>query len=314
MITAEGRTVKLLIVNNASSGLRDGSIYDFARLAARDGDEICIRTTDGSTDAATLVHDAEAFDAVVVSGGDGTIASVAYALANTDVPILPFPAGTGNLLAGNLASPNEPNALVKLLNKGKHLDFDLGEIESHGKKHGFLIMAGAGFDAAIMKTAIPAKKILGPMAYFQAAVANATPQVSKITLDIDGARYEREGVGVVLANFSKMQFDISITHENHPRDGKLDVVVLKTQNAFELIPAVLASWRDREGTYPSRTDSLEIISGSTVRVECNPPMNIQYDGEVPGLKTPFNARVMPGAARLLLSDEGFASFSDEAEF
>ena len=308
MITVEGRTVKLLIVNNASSGLRDGSIYDFARLAARDGDEICIRTTDGSTDAATLVHDAEAFDAVVVSGGDGTIASVAYALANTDVPILPFPAGTGNLLAGNLASPNEPNALVKLLNKGKHLDFDLGEIESHGKKHGFLIMAGAGFDAAIMKTAIPAKKILGPMAYFQAAVANATPQVSKITLDIDGARYEREGVGVVLANFSKMQFDISITHE------KLDVVVLKTQNAFELIPAVLASWRDREGTYPSRTDSLEIISGSTVRVECNPPMNIQYDGEVPGLKTPFNARVMPGAARLLLSDEGFASFSDEAEF
>ena len=183
--------MKLLIVNNASSGLRDGSIYDFARLAARDGDEICIRTTDGSTDAATLVHDAEAFDAVVVSGGDGTIASVAYALANTDVPILPFPAGTGNLLAGNLASPNEPNALVKLLNKGKHLDFDLGEIESHSKKHGFLIMAGAGFDAAIMKTAIPAKKILGPMAYFQAAVANATPQVSKITLDIDGARYER---------------------------------------------------------------------------------------------------------------------------
>ena len=89
--------------------------------------------------------------------------------------------------------------------------------------------------------------------------------------------------------------------------------MLKTQNAFELIPAVLASWRDREGTYPSRTDSLEIISGSTVRVECDPPMNIQYDGEVPGLKTPFNARVMPGAARLLLSDEGFASFSDEAE-
>ena len=76
---------------------------------------------------------------------------------------------------------------------------------------------------------------------------------------------------------------------------------------------MLASWRDREGTYPSRTDSLEIISGSSVHVECDPPMNIQYDGEVPGLETPFNARVMPGAARLLLSDEGFKSFSDEAE-
>ncbi len=302
--------MKLLIVNNIASGLRDGSIYDFARLVARDGDELCVRTTDGTTDAATLVFDAVEYDAVVVSGGDGTIAAVAYALTNTDVPILPFPAGTGNLLAGNLLSPLEPNALAKVLDEGRYLDFDLGEIEADGEKHGFVIMAGAGFDAAIMRDAVPAKKLLGPVAYFQAALANATPQVSQISIDIDGRHFETEGLGVVLANFSKIQFDISLTHENQPRDGMLDVVILKTENAFGLIPAVVASLRDREGSHPGRSDSLEILSGRNITISCDPPMQIQYDGEVPGLSTPLNARVLPGAARFLLCEQAQLVFSD----
>ena len=39
--------MKLLIVNNLSSGFRDGAIYDFMRAFARDGDEICMRCTNG---------------------------------------------------------------------------------------------------------------------------------------------------------------------------------------------------------------------------------------------------------------------------
>ena len=301
--------MKLLIVNNIMSGLRDGSIYDFARRIAHDGDEICLRTTDGTTDVTSFLEDADTFDAVIAAGGDGTIASVAYALAGSGVPILPYPAGTGNLLATNLLSPLEPNALANILESGRTLDFDLGEISAGGRRFGFSIMAGAGYDAAIMEGAAPSKKILGPVAYFQAALANVSPQVSSITLDVDGKRIEREGLGVILVNFSKIQFDLSLTHENLPRDGQLDIVVLKTQNAFGLIPAVLASLADREGTHPDRSESLEIFSGREVLVDCDPPMNIQYDGEVPGCTTPFRARVLPRAARLLISEEAYETFA-----
>ncbi|MFR7493301.1 MAG: diacylglycerol/lipid kinase family protein [Adlercreutzia sp.] len=103
--------MKLLIVNNLASGFRDGAIYDFMRAFASDGDEICVRCTDGNTDLADFLRDAENFDAVVAAGGDGTVASVAYLLAETGIPLLPFPAGTANLLAMNLASPAEPHAL-----------------------------------------------------------------------------------------------------------------------------------------------------------------------------------------------------------
>lgn len=303
--------MKLLVINNLASGFGEGSVYDFIRSFARDGDEVCVRSTDGTTDVRDLLGDAEAFDAVVASGGDGTVATVSYRLANTGVPILPFPAGTANLLAANLASPMEPHALAKLVREERTLDFDLGEIEVDGHRFGFGIMAGAGYDAAIMHGAAPAKRLLGPMAYFSAALANPLPQTSKFKLDLDGEHVESEGLGILLVNFSKIQFDITVTHENEPRDGVFDVVVLKAQNAFELIPALLAGLLDRGGDFPERTGSLEIHRAREVRVEADPPMEVQYDGEATRLMTPFSARILPRAARFFVSEEGYDLFAVE---
>ena len=303
--------MKLLVINNLASGFGEGSVYDFIRSFARDGDEVCVRSTDGTTDVRDLLGDAEEFDAVVASGGDGTVATVSYRLANTGVPILPFPAGTANLLAANLASPMEPHALAKLVREERTLDFDLGEIEVDGQRFGFGIMAGAGYDAAIMHGAAPAKRLLGPMAYFSAALANPLPQTSKFKLDLDGEHVESEGLGILLVNFSKIQFDITVTHENEPRDGVFDVVVLKAQNAFELIPALLAGLLDRGGDFPERPGSLEIHRAREVRVEADPPMEVQYDGEATNLTTPFTAHIMRRAARFFVSEEGWSLFAEK---
>ena len=303
--------MKLLVINNLASGFGEGSVYDFIRSFARDGDEVCVRSTDGTTDVRDLLGDAEAFDAVVASGGDGTVATVSYRLANTGVPILPFPAGTANLLAANLASPMEPHALAKLVREERTLDFDLGEIEVDGHRFGFGIMAGAGYDAAIMHGAAPAKRLLGPMAYFSAALANPLPQTSRFKLDLDGEHVESEGLGILLVNFSKIQFDITVTHGNEPRDGVFDVVVLKAQNAFELIPALLAGLLDRGGDFPERTGSLEIHRAREVRVEADPPMEVQYDGEATNLTTPFTAHIMRRAARFFVSEEGWSLFAEK---
>lgn len=302
--------MKLLVINNLSSGFGEGSIYDFIRSFAKDGDEICIRCTDGTTDLNRLLDGATSFDAVVASGGDGTVATVSYLLANTGIPVLPFPAGTANLLALNLASPLEPHALAKLLRNGRTLDFDMGEIEVQGHRFGFGIMAGAGYDAAIMHGAEPSKRLLGPMAYLSAAISNPMPQTSHFKLTLDDQVIESEGLGILLVNFSKIQFDITVTHENEPRDGEFNVVILKAQNAFELIPAVLAGILDRGGDFPDRTDSLEIHHARSVYVEADPPMEVQYDGEATRLMTPFAARVMPRATRFIISEEGFELFGE----
>ncbi len=296
--------MKLLIVNNLVSGYGEGAIYDYIRAFAADGDEVVIRSTDGSTDLRRFLADAEEFDAVIASGGDGTIAAVTYLLADTGIPVLPFPAGTANLLAMNLASPAEPHALAKLTREGEIMDFDLGEIElASGERFGFSIMAGAGYDALIMQGAKPAKRLLGPMAYFTSALTNPLPQFSRFTIDIDGEVIESEGVGVLIVNFSKIQFDLPVVHQNLPRDGVFDVAILHTRDAFGLIPALLASMLDRSGDFPDRTGALELHRGRTIAVAADPPLPVQYDGEVTALTTPFTVRMMPEAARFIVSEE-----------
>lgn len=301
--------MKLLIINNLASGYGEGAIYDFIRSFVEDGDEICIRSSNGTTEIADLLYDASSFDEVVASGGDGTIASISYYLRNTGIPILPFPAGTANLLALNLASPIEPHALGVLARKGKTLDFDIGELEVDGRTFGFEIMAGAGYDATIMKNAKPSKRILGPMAYFSAAITNPVPQKSQFTVVLDDRVIRSEGLGILIVNFSKIQFDISVTHNNDPRDGSFEVVILKASTAFELIPAFVAGLLDRDGEFPDRSDALEIHSAQSVTVVANPPMEVQYDGETTKMTTPFKARILRQATRLIVSDEGYDLFN-----
>lgn len=297
--------MKLLIINNLASGYREGAIYDFVRAFTRDGDEICIRSTDGGTDLRTLLDDAQGFDLVIASGGDGTVSTVLSLLANTGVPVLPFPAGTANLLALNLDLPTEPHALAKLAREGSTLDFDLGEIEVAGERHGFAMIAGAGYDATIMQGAEANKQLLGPMAYFTSAIANPTPQRSRLRIELDdGNVVETEGLGVLAANFSKIQFDIPVASNSSPRDGLLDIVVLNGQTAFDLIPAIGAALLERANDPANRTDPLQTFRTTQATVTADPPMNIQYDGEIIELGTPFSVRVLPGAARIVVSEEG----------
>lgn len=173
----EGATVKVLVIHNIGSGHGAGAIYDFIRSYAEDGDTITLRTFNGHTPFATLLEDARDYDFVVASGGDGTIAAVTYELRYSDIPILPFPSGTANLLAMNLSSPNEPHALCKVADQGQTMYFDLGEIETPEASIGFTIMAGCGYDEIIMRLATQHKQVLGPVAYFHAAFTNPTPRI-----------------------------------------------------------------------------------------------------------------------------------------
>ncbi len=312
MIATERDSVKLLVINNLSSGPGDGAIFDFIRSIARDGTEISIRSTDGTTDLATLLEDATSFDAVVASGGDGTVAAICHLLAYTGIPILPFPAGTANLFVLNLESPLEPHALAKLVTNGYTHDFDLAEIEVANEKFGFGIMAGCGYDAKIMHDAEAGKHLIGQTAYLSAAFMNPTPQVSHFTIDLDDETIECDGIDVIVANFAKIQFEITLSPECSPCDGLLDVIILKTQTALELIPSFLVKLFDHNSDMPEKTDVLEIHRSKSVHVVADPPLEVEYDGELTGLTTPFEAHVLPNAVSFYVSEDGRSLFESNS--
>lgn len=305
--------MKLLVLINLSSGTADGSTYDFVRSFAHAGDTVVMRYVDMHSDFSEALSDAKTFDRVVAVGGDGTVATVCYLLRDTGVPVLPFPAGTANLLTQNIYSPTESPALAQLLRRGHVLDFDMGELEyPDGTKRGFSMMAGCGYDATIMNDAARNKKLLGPLAYFTAAFHNPNPQVSRFFLEIDGTSVRCEGVGVVFVNFSKIQGDISLALSNAPRDGLLDVIVLATDTAWNLLPPFVGASIDRSGRPLVESDALSYYRGRAIRVVADPPLYCQYDGEPLHLTTPFTARALPSSVKLVVGDEAYREFGNGA--
>jgi diacylglycerol kinase family enzyme len=84
--------------------------------------------------------------AVLALGGDGTAACVRRRVP-ADVPIVPVPMGTENLLARYLKQSAGSGAVIDTLTHGVEIDLDLAR--ANGEP--FLLMLSAGFDAEVVR-------------------------------------------------------------------------------------------------------------------------------------------------------------------
>lgn len=306
--------MRVLVVNNDKAGQGDAGLYDYIRELSRAGAEVTLRPLAAEGGLERALRDAEDHDRVVASGGDGTVSAAARLLRNTGIPLLPYPAGTANLIALNLRVPLDPVLLAEATLGGRLLRTDLGEIVFEPSREtvpldrrrrprnmarrriAFTGIAGAGFDADIMAGARDLKGILGAGAYLVAAMHNIEPTIGTVELHLDGRHVETEASAVLLVNFGTIQFDLAVTHDSDGTDGLLEVVVIKARHVTELLPAVMAAMLDRIVDFPDRTQVIDTYRAKHIEVTSTPPLPLQADGETLGAATPFSARVLPLAA------------------
>jgi diacylglycerol kinase family enzyme len=290
--------MRALMVSNLRSGVGDPGTHEFlSEMGTRDV-EITLRFLQQGGDLDTLLEDADSFDRVIISGGDGTISAALYALRRSEVPIALYPAGTANLFARNLSLPTDPAELARLVFDGEATRLDLGELDI-GDGRGFFVMAGAGFDAGLIHRAEPLKPIIGEGAYLVAALQDPLPRQSKFDLVLDGKEFSAEGIGVVLVNLAKIQLDLTVTHDSDPRDGLLDVVVVKARTVAGLMPTIFAAVLDRIGNHKDRP-GLDVFKAAEVSVTASVPLPFQADGEMLQHSGTLRARILPGAATIML--------------
>lgn len=299
--------MRVLVVVNDRAGAGDSGLYQFVRHLGLRGCEVVLRYLSEDMPAEAFVTDVTDFDRTVVAGGDGTASAICYATRDTGVPVLPYPAGTANLLAANLGLPTDPPALCDIVMSGSAVTFDLGELEydngSELVKSGFAIIAGAGYDAKIMQDAEPLKPAFGAAAYLVSAVTNIAPQLAQFRLVLDGREVTSEGIAVLIVNFARIQFDLPVTPGTDPRDGTFEVAIVRTRTPVGLLPVITAALLDRSGDHPHRSSSFELYSASEISVSAEPALQMQADGEALGSPTPFTARALPLAATLLVAND-----------
>jgi len=55
------------------------------------------------------------------------------------------------------------------------------------------------------------------------------------------------------------------------------------------------------GHFPDRADAFEVRRSAHVQVVSDPLLEIQFDGDTPTVTTPFEAHILPGAARFVVA-------------
>ncbi|MFF0549878.1 diacylglycerol/lipid kinase family protein [Streptomyces sp. NPDC004311] len=255
-------------------------------------------------------------DLVVACGGDGTVRACADVVAGTGVPLALVPCGTGNLLARNLGLPTDPATALDEALDGDDFGIDVGRVEGDGLAAGrFTVMAGAGFDAAMVRDASPAlKSRLGWPAYALSAARHLGDPRMRVTLRIDGGRrIRRRARMVVIGNVGTLQAGVELLPRARPDSGRLEVVLFAPQGpagwlaaaahlASRLVrrPAATAGPVASDGRVSAAAGSLEYFAATRVEVRFARPQSREVDGDAVGEGTGLTVTVEPGALRMRL--------------
>jgi len=245
---------------------------------------------------------AQGADLLAVSGGDGTVMEAMSAVVGKDIPIAVFPAGTGNLLSVNLGIPMTVPDAVHVALSGHRYALDLART-SDG--HHFAIMGGLGMDAQMIKDSDrEAKKKLGKLAYFVAAVKNLPRRRAHVEIILDDRPPLRRRVkSVLLANMGKITGGLEAMPTASPNDGLLDIGILKASTPGDWVRLLGNALLGRA----QQDRSLEVYQARRVTLRPRRPQPVEFDGEDGGMTRELTVEIIPQAVQVLIPEDAPAA-------
>ena len=237
-------------------------------------------------------------DVVVAVGGDGTVRTVASALSGTGHALGIIPIGTGNLFARNMGVPVDDidAALTVATSHGSRL-VDMGRLtlldhpeDDHG--HAFLIIAGIGFDAAMIDDTNPELKAnISWLAYFVGGVKNLFAPKFRGTLTVtsaDGSTHTIKNLDfrtVMAGNCGQIPM-FSLMPAASYDDGLLDFEIIDTTGG-------ILGWANLFGDVVHQTiigkpeqnplstnSTIEQVQGVSAEITLEKPAKAQVDGDM----------------------------------
>lgn len=264
-------------------------------------------------------------DVVVALGGDGTVRAVAEALVGTRVPMGLVPVGTGNLLARNLDIPiGDPLAALRIALDGTDRTIDVGWLRvlryesdvdddvaeaadslpadtDQPRDHIFLVIAGVGFDAAMVADADDDLKAkVGWVAYFVAGIKHLHGRRLRTLVRLDdGPATPARVRSLLIGNCGRLPGGITLLPDAVLDDGWLDVAAIDTRGGVagwaQLLGEVVLQGVGVRNQLPAKIGRIDHARAREIELRVSGGEWVQVDGDVLGKATELSARVEPGA-------------------
>ncbi|HEU4658284.1 MAG TPA: YegS/Rv2252/BmrU family lipid kinase [Capillimicrobium sp.] len=285
--------MKVAVVAHAGKTL-DGGLPELRRVLAAHGvEEPLWYEVPKSKKAPPQVRRAleEGADLVFSWGGDGMARRCIGELAGSEAALAIVPAGTSNLLATNLGVPADIEQAVRIGLEGERRVLDVGRFNDER----FAVMAGAGFDAEMIRGADDLKDRLGRLAYVWSGSRHLREPAFGAQITIDGVEwYEGDVSCILVGNVGELFGGIEVFPDAEPDDGWLDVGIV-TGDGLAQWARVLA--RTATGD-PARSPFVRTTRARKAKVKLDRKVRYELDGGDRSEVDTFKVKVDPAALRV----------------
>ncbi len=234
---------------------------------------------------------------ICVAGGDGTINEVAAGMAGSKTPLAVLPAGTANVFAMEAGIGGNMRRALERFDDLEARDVHLGRIKAHGQEERlFLLMAGAGLDARIVRLVSPEfKRRWGKLSYWEAGFAQLGKRLPEFDLTIDGKQVRSSFA--LISRVRNYGGDLEIARHANLLSDDFAVVTFEGPSSgryLKYFSGVLLNALDgMSGVMVTRARRLEIQPDPGVDID------LQVDGEHAGF-APARIDIAPQTLRLML--------------
>jgi diacylglycerol kinase (ATP) len=240
---------------------------------------------------------ADGADLLFVWGGDGTVQRSIDAMGGSETPLAILPAGTANLLATNLGIPQDIEQAVRIGLYGARRKLDVGRF--NGER--FAVMAGAGFDAAMIRQADGTlKDRFGRAAYVWTGSQNLRVKPFKAKIEVDGAPWYTGAASCILfGNVGRLFGGVEVFHDARPDDGRLELGVVNADGVTDWMRAIARTAVGQS----ERSPLVQATTAKRIKVKLNRKVIYEIDGGDREKVRSFTVKVQPAAITFCLPKE-----------
>ncbi|HKU72756.1 MAG TPA: diacylglycerol kinase family protein [Pyrinomonadaceae bacterium] len=276
---------KATLISNPKTGRyasrRLRPILELASRLESLGLKVDLRLTSGPGDAAEIAGRVarNGSSDVIVAGGDGTINEAIQGLAGTNARLGIIPRGTANVLARELGLPLDDEQALKIAAHGKTREIYLGVAidETTNERRHFVLMAGIGLDASVVRRVQPSlKKRIGKGAFWISGLSHlATWNPKPFTLEIEDQKYT--ATFAAIGKSARYGGDLAITPGARLDQREFEICMIQTMSRLRYLH--LLSYAMRDGM-PRDKPEVQFVKATSVRAYGD--AQVQVDGELLG--------------------------------